>query len=255
MQKAIIRTIRFTLFTLVEYVRSARILAELLASVIFFYIFLRRWTSPLQPEYFFSVVGLFSLTLSLYTSTSVLALGDRPQGYLVLARRLGRAGYLLGLYLAVLVVVIGLYGLISIATALYNPVAGLTFGGWLLGTLPLLLNVALLAALLALLSPIVLPPSARLVVLALIATAFSGGLIGGQTLAELPPALTATLSVLRTIFSAPLLPAFTGFALSVSRDYSGLAAAIPIAQLSLTLGLLSLALYAFARRELIFGGA
>jgi hypothetical protein len=61
--------------------------------------------------------------------------------------------------------------------------------------------------------------------------------------------------VLRAIFSTPLLPAFTGFALSISRDYSGLALAIPIAQLSLTLGLLALALYVFSRREIIFSGA
>jgi len=60
---------------------------------------------------------------------------------------------------------------------------------------------------------------------------------------------------LRTVFSTPLLPAFTGFALSVSRDYSGLAYVVPIAQLFLTLGLLTLAVYTFARREIIFTGA
>lgn len=253
--RTVVRTLRFTSFTLIEYARSGRILIELLASVIFFYIFLRRWTSALQPEYFFSVVGLFALALGFYTSASVLALGDRPQGYLVLVRRLGRGGYLLGLYLAVLTVVAGLYGLISAATALYNPVANLSSGGWLLGTLPLLLNVALLAAMLTLMAPMVLPAGWRLAMLALIAIAFSGSLIGGQTLAELPVPITTTLNVLRAIFSTPLLPAFTGFALSISRDYSGLALAIPIAQLSLTLGLLALALYVFSRREIIFSGA
>ncbi len=251
----IARTLRFTQFTLIEYARSARILVELIASVIFFYIFLRRWTSALQPEYFFSVVSIFSLALAFYTSTSILSLGDRPQGYLLLARRLGRGGYLVGLYLAILAVAWSIYGLISIATALYNPVEGLTIGGWVLGTVPLLLNVALLAAMMVLMAPMVLPAGMRLVLLALIAIAFSGGLIGGQTMSELPGALTATLSVLRTIFSTPLLPAFTGFALSVSRDYAGLGFAIPIAQFFLTLGLLVLAVYAFSRRELIFSGA
>lgn len=251
----IARTLRFTQFTLIEYARSARILVELIASVIFFYIFLRRWTSALQPEYFFSVVSIFSLALAFYTSTSILSLGDRPQGYLLLARRLGRGGYLVGLYLAILAVAWSIYGLISIATALYNPVEGLTIGGWVLGTVPLLLNVALLAAMMVLMAPMVLPAGMRLVLLALIAIAFSGGLIGGQTMSELPRALTATLSVLRTIFSTPLLPAFTGFALSVSRDYAGLGFAIPIAQFFLTLGLLVLAVYAFSRRELIFSGA
>lgn len=251
----IARTLRFTQFTLIEYARSARVLVELIASVVFFYIFLRRWTSPLQPEYFFSVVGIFALALAFYTSTSILSLGDRPQGYLLLARRLGRGGYLVGLYLAILAVAWAIYGLISLATALYNPVAGLTLGGWALGTVPLLLNVALLAAIMVLMSPMVLPAGMRLVLLALVAIAFSGGLIGGQTMAELPGVLTATLNVLRTIFSAPLLPAFTGFALSVSRDYAGLGFAIPIAQFFLALGLLVLAVYAFSRRELIFSGA
>lgn len=251
----IARTLRFTQFTLIEYARSARILVELIASVVFFYIFLRRWTSPLQPEYFFSVVGIFSLALAFYTSTSILSLGDRPQGYLLLARRLGRGGYLVGLYLAILAVAWTIYGLISIATALYNPVEGLTIGGWVLGTVPLLLNVALLAAMMVLMAPMVLPAGMRLVLLALVAIAFSGGLIGGQTLSELPSALTATLNVLRTIFSTPLLPAFTGFALSVSRDYAGLGFAIPVAQFFLALGLLVLAVYAFSRRELIFSGA
>ncbi|HNP71419.1 MAG TPA: hypothetical protein PLO33_15665 [Kouleothrix sp.] len=255
MARSLSRTLRFTIFTLVEYTRSGRILVELAATTIFFYIFLRRWTSAPPPNYFFSTVALFELALSFYTSASIMALGDRPQGYLILARRVGRNGYLLGLYLAVLAIAVALYGLISLATALYNPVAGLTLAGWLAGTTPLLLNVALLSALLALMAPMVLPASARLTVLALIAVAFSGSLIGGQTLAGLPGPLVAVLSVLRTIFSTPLLPAFTGFELALSRDYSGLALAIPLAQFSLTLGLLALALYAFARREIIFSGA
>src|SRR3982751_6598566 len=183
------RTCRFVGFTLVEYARSGRILIELLAGVIFFYIFLRRWTSLPSPEYFFSTTGLFALTLTFYTTS------------------------------AAQVIVWAIYGLISIAMAFYNPIQGLDVRGWLLGSLPLLLNTALLGALLTLLAPIVLPATGRLVVLALVATAFSGGLIGGQTLAELPGPVTAAINIARTIFSTPLLPAFTGFALSVSRDY------------------------------------
>jgi hypothetical protein len=253
--RSVLRTIQFTFFTLVEYARSGRILVELIASVVFFYLVLRRWTSAPPPEYFFTYVGLFVLGLTFYTASAINSLGDRPQGYLVLSRRLGRGGYLLGLYLAIQAIVWAIYGLISLATAVYNPVVGLDLRGWLLGTVPLLLNAALLGALLMLLAPMVLPPVGRLSVLALIAIAFSGSLIGGQTLAELPGGLTAALSVLRTIFSTPLLPAFTGFALSVSRDYSGIAFAIPLAQLSLTLGLLAMAAYVFSRREIIFSGA
>src|SRR4029079_13950778 len=149
----------------------------------------RRWTTPPTPEYFFAGTSLFLLALSFYTSSSMLALGDRQQGYLILSRRLGRGGYLLALSLAVIAVSTGLYGLISLATALYNPVAGLTPIGWLQGTLPLMLNVALLNALLTLLAPMVLPATGRLAVLALVAIAFSGNLISGQTLAEMPGGL------------------------------------------------------------------
>lgn len=252
---AVIRTIRFAAFTLIEYARSGRILIDLLAGVLFFYLFLRSSDTPAPAEYFFSVTSLFSLGLSFYTASSLLGLGDRPQGYLILSRRLGRGGYILGLYLAILAVIAAQYGLISIAVALYSPVAGLSLVGWVQGSLPLLLNVALLNALLTLLAPMVLPATGRLVALALIAIAFSGNLIGGQTLAGLPAQLTLALSVLRTIFSTPLLPAFTGFALALRWQAGLVAYTILFAQLSLTLGLLALAVYMFARREIIFGGA
>lgn len=252
---SISRTLRFAAFTLVEYARSGRILVEIAATVVVYYIFFRRWTTPMPPEYFFSTAGLFTLALTFYTASSVLSLGDRPQGYLVLARRLGRAGYLVGLYLATLAVVGALYGATSLGVAILNPVAGLNVTGWLLGTAPLLLNVALLSALLLLLAPMVLSTGWRLAILAFVALAFSGNLIGGPTMATLPPALATALDVVRTVFSTPLLPAFTGFALAVSRDYSGINAVIPLAQLSLTLGLLTLAVYAFSRHELIFSGA
>jgi hypothetical protein len=94
----------------------------------------------------------------------------------------------------------------------------------------------------------------RLGILALVAIAFSGNLLGGPAMAQLGP-LANVLDVLRTIFSTPLLPAFTGFALSVTRDYSVLSLAILLAQFSLTLSLLALAVYSFARRELIFSGS
>jgi hypothetical protein len=252
---ALIRTFRFVGFTLVEYARSGRILVELLASAVFFSIFLRRSSSALPADYFFSTTGLFALALTFYTTSAIMGLGERPQGYLILVRRLGRGGYLLGLYLTAQAIVWAAYGLISLVVALYDPAEGLSIGGWLLGSLPLLLNVALLGALLVLLAPMVLTAGWRLMVLAFVAIAFSGSLISGQTLAGLPNALTTTIMVLRTIFSTPLLPAFTGFALSVSRNYTGLMFAIPLAQLSLTLSMLALAVYAFSRREIIFSGS
>jgi hypothetical protein len=253
--RPIARTLGFAAFTLTEYIRSGRIVVELILLPTVIYLFFRRFVTPPPSEYFFTTAGLFTLALTFYTCSAILGLGDRPQGYVVLARRLGRSGYLLGLYCAALAVVWLSYGALSAAVALYNPAAGLDVTGWLLGSAPLLLNTALLGALLVLLAPMVLTPGWRLAVLAVVAVAFSGSLIGGPTLASLPPVVATGIDVLRTVFSTPLLPAFTGFALSVSRDYSGLAYVVPIAQLFLTLGLLTLAVYTFARREIIFTGA
>lgn len=248
-------TLRFAAFTLVEYVRSGRVLVESIATASVYYVFFRRWTTPMPAEYFFATAAVFALALTFYSASAIYGLGDRPQSYVVLARGLSRASYLLGLYLAVLAVVGACYGATCLAVAILNPVAGLTVGGWALGTLPLLLNVALLSALLLLLAPMVLSTGWRLAILAFVALAFSGTLIGGPTMATLPPAVATALDVIRTLFSAPLLPAFTGFALAVERDYAGAAALIPVSQLSLTLGLLALAIYTFRRRELIFSGA
>ncbi|MFL5802406.1 MAG: hypothetical protein ACJ8CR_11795 [Roseiflexaceae bacterium] len=246
------RTFSFIVFTLTEYARSGRILIELLASIVFFYLFLWRWTA--EPDYFFSTAGLFALGLTFSTISAMQRLGDRPQGYLILVRRIGRGTYLLALYLAALVIVLAMYLLISLGVVLLQRISGLDVRTWLLGTIPLLLNVALLGALLTLLAPMVLVAGWRLAILALVAIAFSGNLLGGLVMQRLGP-LASALEVLRTIFSTPLLPAFTGFALSVSRDYSGIGFAIPLAQLSLTLSLLALAVYAFTRRELIFSGS
>jgi hypothetical protein len=251
---ALIRTLRFVSFTLTEYARSGRILVETLVTLAVYYIFFRRWASPMPPSYFFTTAGLFLIALTFYTTSVMMGLGDRPQGYVVLMRRLGRAGYLIGFYLAALFVELAAYGLVSLGVAWLNPVDGLTPGGWLLGTLPLALNAALLGALLTLLAPMVLGSGWRLAILALVALAFSGNLVSGQMLSAAWPPLAQALNVLRTIVGTPLLPAFAGFSLAVTRDYTGVGAAIPVAQLSLAFGVLALALYAFARREIIFTG-
>src|SRR5689334_14526135 len=125
------RTARFVAFTLTEYARSGRILVELIASVVFFYVFL--WRGVAQADYFFSTTGLLALGLSFSTISAMQNLGDRPQGYLVLVRRIGRGAYLLGLYLAAMLVVLALYLLISAGGALLHK---LDFGAraWLLGS-------------------------------------------------------------------------------------------------------------------------
>src|SRR5262245_39450733 len=133
------RTIYFIGFTLTEYARSGRILIELLATLIFFYVFL--WRGTAQPDYFFTTTGLFTLVLTFSTVAAVQSLGDRPQGYLILVRRIGRGAYLLGLYVAALLVVLALYLLISLAGMILQR-NGFDARTWLLGLIPLVLNVA-----------------------------------------------------------------------------------------------------------------
>ena len=240
-------------FTFAEYTRSGRVLIEVAAAAGCGLIFFRPGVGQdSTPEYFFSIAGAFSLALCLYTASSIFALGDRPHTYLLMAHGLGRRAFLLGLFLTVVGIVSASYGILSLIIAAINPIYGLDVRGWILGTIPLLLNVALLAALLTLLTPLVLPAGWRLVTLALVALAFSGNLISGPTMAALPTGVATILDVVRTILGAPLLPAFTGFALAISRDYSGISVLVAPAQIALTLALLSLALKVFGQRELVF---
>lgn len=250
MMQSLARLGSFVGFTLLEYVRSGRIVVELIVTLVAYYLLFRG--SGMPATGFFSLAGLLLLGLTLYTTSMVMGLGARPQGYLVLMRKVGRSGYLLGHYLVALAVVMACYGMLCLLMAVFSPVAGLDIRGWVLGSVPLLLNLALLAATVTLLAPMVLTPGWRLALLAAVAIAFSGSVINSQTVRDLSPLLRNALATLQVIFSTPLLPGLTGFALSVSRDYHGASVAILLAQLSLTLGLLALALYAFGRREILF---
>lgn len=247
------RTLRFTSFILLEYLRSARILVEIVSIPVFYFIFLRR--EEMNAEYFFAVTGVYTPLLTLYTMSVIIGLGDRPQSYMLLVRRLGRAGYLMGLFLATVAVVAATYGVICLMTGIINSPVDLDPRSWILGTLPLMLNVALLAALLLMLSPLVFPTGWRLFVLAMIALAFSGNILGGtfrEQLATNFPALLNVIGGIQAVLSWPLVPAFSGFALALSRDYSGSAPVVLLSQISLLISLLGLSIYAFIRRDLIF---
>lgn len=249
----VFRLIRFIGFTLLEYLRSGRALIEVAAAGAFFYFFLfQRGEDMIEPDKFFSLVSLFSIALTIYTMSAMIGLGDRPQGYMLLTRRLGRMGYLLGFYFAAVTIVSGAYGLISLMMAIFNPVEGLDIRNWLLGSLPLLLNVALMAALLLMLSSLVFAPSWRLAVLGLIALAFSGNLVNGPLQNALPSVVVRLLGAVQTILSWPLVPPFFAYELAVTRTYNANAAAIILAQISLIVALLGLSIYAFERRDLSF---
>jgi hypothetical protein len=255
MYRSIVRTLYLTWFTLIEYYRSGRILIDLLAGMVFFYVFLmvRSDRSTIDAEHFFTLTSIFTLVLSLYTMSATLSLGDRPQSYVLLSRKLGRSGYLLGLYFHAFLVVAGIYILLSVSSTFLGNVEHLTVATWMLGSIPLLLNVGLFMALLLMLSPMVFPTGWRLFVLGLFALAFSGNFFTGPVRNDMPQTLDTILSSLQTILSWPLVPAFSGFALAVSHTFDMYGLVVMVAQGSLLVALLGLAMFAFSRREIIFG--
>lgn len=236
----------FTRLTLTEYIRSGRILIEITLAVAFWGIFFQNASTPVGLAQVFQLSGIFTLLLTLYTVSSMLSLGDRAQGYIVLTRPLGRRGYLLGLYTAATLVIWLMYVLIVALTAFVNRPFDFTFRDLLLGSIPTLLNIALLAALMMLLSSLVLKNVPRLFLLAALAIALYSN--------SWPQARgNPLIATFQSAFSWLLVPAMKGYQLAQTRAYSGGGAAILVAQLAMTVLLLSLALSAFARRDLILG--
>ena len=237
----------FTRLTLTEYIRSGRILIELTLAIAFWGLFFQNPRGFLSLTQVFQLSGIFTLLLTLYTSSSMLGLGDRAQGYIVLTRPLGRRGYLLGLYIAAVLVVWLAFLVIVVLTLIVNRPIDLTVRDLLLGAVPTLLNIALLAALMMLVSSLVLKNTPRLVLLAILAIALYSN--------SWPQArANRVLAALQSIFSWVLVPAMRGFELAQNRSYGTGDAAILLAQLAMTVLLLSVAMIAFARRDLILSG-
>ncbi|MBV9789928.1 MAG: hypothetical protein JOZ51_17200 [Chloroflexi bacterium] len=232
----------FTRFTLTEYIRSGRIIVELVAVILFWGLFLREWT--IGSEQFFSLTGIFTLLMALYTTAALLSLGERPQGYVMLTRPLGRTGYLLGLYFVALIVVLTMFAVVSALTITFNRPFDFLWNEFFMSVVPLLLNVALLSSLIVLLSALVLPNVMRLFLLAVLAIALY------SQAWHLSP-VYRFIEPLQSLFSWPLYPAMAGFKLATSRDWTGGGYYIPLAQLALTVLLISLALISFKRRDVI----
>ncbi len=242
-----LRFAAFVWFSLLEYGRSGRIWVEAGTALVVFVVFLRGDRDAAQ---FFTVLGLYTPLLTLYTVSTFINMGNRLPGYLILTRAVGRYSYLTGLYAAGVLVVGGVYLLLSLATILLSNVAGMNAAEWLLGSLPLLLNVLLLGALLLLLSSLVMPMGGRLAVLAMVAVAFSTNFWGNATLDALPDVLRGILDGVQTLLAYPLAPGLSGYALAVDRTYDSLfALATLVGQALLTLLLLGLALLAISRNE------
>jgi hypothetical protein len=234
----------FTRLTLTEYARSGRILIELTLAAAFWGIFFQNPSVFLTLPQVFQLSGIFTLLLTLYTTSALLSLGDRAQGYIVLTRPLGRRGYLLGLYTSAVLVVWLTYAVIIALTTFVNRPVDFTPRELLLGSLPTMLNITLLAALMMLLSSLVLRNIPRLLILAALAIAL-------YTNSWAPARANRLVAALQSIFSWLLVPGMKGYQLAQTRVYSDGGAAILLAQIAMTVLLLSLALSAFSRRDLI----
>jgi hypothetical protein len=246
----------WTRFILSEYVRSGRILVELAAAVAFIWIFLRRPNDAaiMDANHFFSLTALFVLAQTIYTATVVTGLGQRAQGYVVLARPLGRRGYLLGLFLAPVIVGSLMFVVMLITVSIINtpqPADRWTPLVWLAGGLPLLLDVALVSAITLLLSGLVLTQGWRLLVLGFVALA----LLGSAELFTTTISPTSTggriMGAAQALLGMPLTPLLAGFELAVRRLYSTQAVAIIAGQMALLFAVLAFAMFAFDRRDVV----
>ena len=244
---ALRRIATFTRLSFTEYVRSGRILIELTLAIAFWGLFFQNPRGFVTLDQVFQLSGIFTLLLTLYTTSAMLSLGDRPQGYVILTRPLGRRGYLLGLYSAAVLVVWLAFLVIVGLTLLVNRPLDFAARDLLIGSIPTLLNVALLGALMILLSSLVLKNTPRLLLLAAIAIALYTN--------SWPQARSnGLLSSLQAIFSWLLIPAMRGFQLAQTRTLADGGVAILFAQVAMTVLLLSLAMIAFVRRDLILSG-
>ncbi|MEF3273937.1 MAG: hypothetical protein K6356_05975 [Chloroflexus sp.] len=255
MKLSIEQAIQMTGFTLLEYLRSGRILLELGVTVACYVILLRPTGTPMSAGYLFATLGIFGPALAVITTGYMIGLGDRPQGYIVLTHNVSRGVYLLGLFGAAVTVSLAMYGILCLLVALLNGATDLTISGWILATLPLILNIGLVAALTMLLSPLVMGTIWRLFVLAIVVIALSSNVIGGPIVNQINafnPFLVDLLRAIQTILSGPLVPIFYGYQLSVSRAFDNVSAwSNLLAQCSLLLAFLGLARFAFNRRDLI----
>lgn len=249
------RTLSFSRFTLNEYVRSGRVLVEILALVVVAWIFFNpRDVSGFPESYFFTYTGIFIPALAAVTTAMIMRLGNRPPGYIVLSRTLGRSGYLVGLYLtAVFVSTVAYLLLLSFVVGinrLMPQAAVFSPQGWILGTLPVLLNVAIVAAFVTFLMPLVLPKGLRLAGLVVLAVALSEpgqylNALGAGSFGSALGRIVDTLAIL-------ILPAARGYKLGVDHVYDSYAIETLLSQLALLVVVLALALLGFCRRELVF---
>lgn len=240
------RTVAFARFALLEYVRSGRAIAELLAVVLMIWLaFWPRGYTGLDLRQFMSLSALFMLALAAYTTAVFASLGNRAVGYVFLARPLGRGGYLLGILLAVWTVLLAAYLLlVALVVVLYagngREVPG-DLSVWALGSLAILLDAAVASLYTLLLAPLVVSRWQRFVALAVLALGLAS---------YLDPA--HTLGPLGTLAGAALLPVVSGLDLAARPHFDAASLAVVVAQFGEAALLFGATLVIFRHRDVTF---
>lgn len=240
-----------TRLVLREYMRSGRILVEIIAIVVLAWLFL--WPNgaikALDSVLFFGVSSVIMLCLAAYSSFAISRAGQHPGGYLLIIRQPGRRGYLLGLFGAITIIVLIAYVELSLLVMLvwFFHSGTLSFQSWAFGSIPLVLNALIVAAFVLLITPLVSSHIPRLLLLALLVLMVSreADLFGRG-------AERGSLAPLLSIIRAPLLPVVGGVALAIQQTTDGTAWFLILSQLVLIALLLAGAVWAFRRRALIF---
>lgn len=243
----------WTRFTFSEYLRSGRILVEIGLLMVFAYLFLRKPNieARLDATQFFSMTAVFVLAQTIYTTSVLMNMGSRAQGYVILARPLGRKGYLMGLFLVAVLIGVGNFLLCSIVVSLINLPVRWNLVIWGAGALPLILDIGLVAALVVLFSGLVLTSGWRLILLGIVALASLGNSDIFGNLFALESTAGKLLAVVRTLVGIPLTPLMAGFELATQRLYSPQTIAIILGQITLLVAVLAFAMVAFDRRDII----
>ncbi len=239
------RLVTFARFLFADYFRSGRVLVELGSTVAFWTVFFRdRGLAPLTLDVFFSLSSIWMLLLTFYTASALLGVAERPQGYLLLTRPLGRRGYLLGFYIVAVAVALLMFALLTALTFIFNRPLDWSFVEWGKGSLPLVLNIGLVAALMTLMSSLVLSNALRLVVLAILAITLYSQTFHLQSFFRFIQPLQSALSWL-------IVPPLRAYRLATTRVFESTDLFVLLGQIGLTAALLLLALWSFSRRNVI----
>lgn len=244
-----------TLFLLDDYRRSWKFLVELAGLVIVIWVFFwPRSTRGLEGEQFFTITGIFLLVQSAYTCGVFAMSGRNPRALLFLTRKVGKDGFMASLFAASLAMSTTVFAILTTCVFLLNWVMGqqilMTPGGWVRGTLPLALNVAMIQAFVLLVSPSVLPAWPRIAILGFLAVTATPDLrhVASQ------PALEVLMNVLYGLGALLLTPLLSGLSLSISMRYGDGSLSILLWQGIDAALLLGTALAIFSRREFAVRG-